>query len=112
MEKTIHKKRMKHPYFLQTENALPVMNGADVEVDKPDEGVLVHGVDVGQICNAEEQHGRVLCHRPVRLPRLCDLQLRLLCNLHINSRGQTTASNSLDTLHILQKYHYLITFPK
>lgn len=77
------------------------MDGADVEADKPAEGVLVHGVDVGQVGDAEEEHGRVLRHGPVRLPRLRDLQLRLLCNLHSNSRGQTTAANGLHTLHVL-----------
>lgn len=74
------------PFFSADRPCLPVMNGADVEVDKPAEGVLVHGVNVGQVSDAEEQHGRVLCHGPVRLPRLRDLQLCLLCNLHIHAR--------------------------
>lgn len=107
MERTIHKKRTKPPFFTADRLSLPVMNGADIEVDEPAEGVLVHGVDVGQVCDAEEQHGRVLCHGPVRLPRLRDLQLRLLCNLHINSRGET-ACNSLNTLNSLQKHYCLV----
>lgn len=74
------------------------MNGADEEADKPAEGVLVHGINVGQVCDAEEEHGRMPCHGPIGLPRLCDLQLRLLCNLHTHSRGETTACNSLTNL--------------
>lgn len=33
---------------------LPVMNRVDIKVHKPDERVLVHGIDVSQVCNAKE----------------------------------------------------------
>lgn len=91
MEITTHGKRTDPPLFSVNSLSLPVMNGADEEADKPAEGVLVHGVDVGQVGDAEEEHGRVLRHGPVRLPRLRDLQLRLLCDLHASTRGETAA---------------------
>ena len=34
----------------------PVIDGDDVEVDKPRQRVLVHGVNVGELCDGEEQH--------------------------------------------------------
>lgn len=37
----------------------PVIDGDDVEVDKPRQGVLVHGVNVGELCDGEEQHRAV-----------------------------------------------------
>ena len=33
---------------------LPVMNRVDIKVHKPDERVLVHGIDISQVCNAKE----------------------------------------------------------
>lgn len=39
---------------MKLEICLPVMNRVDIEVHKPDERVLVHGIDVSQVCNAKE----------------------------------------------------------
>jgi len=33
----------------------PVVDGDEVEVDEPGQGVLVHGVNVGEVCRAEEE---------------------------------------------------------
>ena len=44
---------------------VPVLDGHDEEVDKPGEGVLVHGVDVGQVCQGEEEDGGVACNGAV-----------------------------------------------
>ena len=56
MEGTVHKKRMKTPYFTPERLHLPIMNRVDEEVNKPTKGVLVHGINVCQVCNTEEQH--------------------------------------------------------
>lgn len=61
----------------------PVLYGVDVEIDEPVEGVLVHGVNVGQIRNAEEEDGRVLGDRPVALSRFSYFDLRLLSYLNL-----------------------------
>lgn len=34
----------------------------EIEVDKPGQGILVHGVDVGQVRDHKEQHTTVLCN--------------------------------------------------
>ena len=66
------KLRVNHP---------PVFDGLAVEVDEPVQGVLVHGVDVGQIGHAEEQHRGMLGNVSVTLPGRCNLDLCLLCDL-------------------------------
>lgn len=63
------------------ETRSPVVNRVDVKVHKPDERVLVHGVDVGQVCDAEEQHRRMLGDGPVAFSRLCYFELCFFCNL-------------------------------
>ena len=47
----------------------------DVQVDEPDERVLVHGLDVRQVGDAEEQDGRVDGDRSVAVARRVDLGL-------------------------------------
>lgn len=37
-------------------NVLPVLDGVYVEVNKPVEGILIHGVNISQVSNAEEEH--------------------------------------------------------
>ena len=59
----------------------PVVDGVDVEVDKPHQRVLVHGVDVGQVGDAEEEHAGVLGDGTVARTRLIQLLLCLLSNL-------------------------------
>lgn len=66
----------------------PVMYGADIEVDKPVERVLIHGVDVGQVCDTEEEDGGVLSNGSVALPRLSYFNLSLLCNLKVHRKAQ------------------------
>ena len=34
---------------------IPLADGVEEEVDKPGEGVLVHGVNVGEVCDGEEE---------------------------------------------------------
>jgi len=46
-----------------------------VEVDEPDERVLVHGLDVCQVGDAEEQYGRVDGDGPIAVSRGVDLGL-------------------------------------
>lgn len=36
-----------------------VVNGQNKEVDEPGQGVLVHGLNVRQVCDGEEQNGGV-----------------------------------------------------
>ena len=60
---------------------LPVMNRSNEEVDEPGEGVLVHGVDIGQFCDGEEKYGRVDSDWFVPCSRLFNLDLGFLGNL-------------------------------
>lgn len=60
---------------------LPVVNRHDVEVDEPGQGVLVHGVNVGEVSNGEEQNGGVLGDGTVAHTTLFNLLLGLLSNL-------------------------------
>lgn len=64
----------------------PVKYGVDIEVDKPVERVLIHGVNVGQVCNTEEEDGGVLSDGSVALSRLGYFNLSLLCNLKVPSK--------------------------
>ena len=64
---------------------LPVMYGHDVQVNEPGERVLVHRVNVGQICYGEKQDGRVFGDWSIPLPRLFNLPLGFLTNLFIQS---------------------------
>lgn len=61
----------------------PVLYRVYVEVDKPDEGVLVHGVNVGEISNTKEEDGRMLGDLSVALSGLCYLEFCFLCNLNL-----------------------------
>lgn len=61
------------------------MNRVDEEINKPAKGVLVHGINVCQVCNTEEQHRRMLCNWSIAFSRFSYFKLRFLCNLHINS---------------------------
>lgn len=70
------------------------MDGHDVEVEEPGQRILVHGVYVGQICDGEEEDGRVLRYGSVALARLVDLLLRLLRDLHQENR-------TFDSIHQL-----------
>lgn len=47
---------------------LRVGHALNEDPDEPGQGVLVHGVDGGQVGHAEEQHPAPLCHRDVNLP--------------------------------------------
>lgn len=55
-----------------------VVDGHDEEVDEPGEGVLVHGLYVGQVGDGEEEDGRVHGDGRVAHARLVDLHLRHL----------------------------------
>ena len=41
------------------------MDGGDEQGNEPVEGVLVHGVNVGKLSEAEKQHGRVAGDRTI-----------------------------------------------
>jgi len=58
---------------------VPVLDGHDEEVDKPGEGVLVHGVDVGQVCQGEEEDGGVACNGAVTHAGRLNLLLFPVC---------------------------------
>ena len=62
----------------QVVRLLGVVNGHDEEVDEPGEGVLVHGVNVGQVGDGEEQDGGVDCDGRVARSRRVQLLLGLL----------------------------------
>lgn len=66
----------------------PVMYGVDIEVDKPVERVLIHGIDVGQVCDTEEEDGGVLSDGSVALPRFSYFNLSFLCDLKVHSKAQ------------------------
>jgi len=59
----------------------PFQDGVDVQVHEPGERVLVHGVYVGQVGDAEEQNRGVFGDGPVPLSGLGDLDLGLLGDL-------------------------------
>lgn len=60
---------------------LPVVNRHDVEVDKPGQWVLVHGVNVGEVSDGEEENGGVFGDGTVAHTTRVNLLLGLLCNL-------------------------------
>ena len=57
------------------------MDGVNVEIDKPREGVLVHGVNVREVCNAKEQDAGMFSDRPVAGTGLVQFLLCLLGDL-------------------------------
>ena len=59
---------------------LGVVNGANEEVDVPSEGVLVHGLNVGQVGNAEKQDGGVDSNGRVPHTGVINLLLSLFSN--------------------------------
>ena len=59
----------------------PLVDGDEEEVDEPGQRVLVHGVDVGEVRDGEEQHRAVGGHGTVPGPGLLDLPLRLISHL-------------------------------
>lgn len=60
---------------------LPVVNRHDVEVDKPGQWVLVHGVNVGEVSDGEEENGGVFGDGTVAHTTRVNLLLGLLSNL-------------------------------
>mmetsp|Transcript_14307 Transcript_14307/g.34751 ORF Transcript_14307/g.34751 Transcript_14307/m.34751 type:complete len:352 (+) Transcript_14307:1461-2516(+) len=50
-------------------------NGSHEEVDEPREGVLIHGLDLGEVRNREEQHSGVLAAGLIPHPGKIDLLL-------------------------------------
>lgn len=71
------------------EHYLRVLKGFAEEVDEPAQRILVHGVNVGQIGDAEEKNGCMLGDGSIALSGLSDPDLCLLRNLE---RMQTVAS--------------------
>jgi len=66
--------------LLQIFRLLRVLDRETEQVDEPHEGVLVHGLNVGQIGDREEQDGRVDRDRFVPHTSFIDLYFRLLSN--------------------------------
>lgn len=86
------------------------MNRVDEEINKPAKGVLVHGVNVCQVCNAEEQHGGMLCNRSIAFSRLSYFQFCFLCDLNINSSFKiANFKEKLSIFSLEQKLYYFIT---
>ena len=70
---------------LDSNLSLPLLNGQNVEIDKPGQRVLVHGVDVRQIGDWEEQDGGMLSDGTVTHTGCINFLLCLLCNLEEQS---------------------------
>ena len=49
---------------------IPLTDGIEEEVDKPGEGVLVHGVNVGEVRDGEEEDRAVSSHGTIASTRL------------------------------------------
>jgi len=84
-----------------------VAGGADlyIEVDEPDERVLVHGLNIGQVRDAEEQYGRVDGNWPVAVPCCVNLHLGLCSNLLLRRdvlRQHLRRRQHVDRLLVLQ----------
>lgn len=69
--------------------------------DEPLEGVLVHGVNVGEVSNGEEQNGGVLGDGTVAHTTLFNLLLRLLSNL-----GEAKKDSVILTVKKFLHQHY------
>jgi len=67
----------------------PVVDGDEVEVDKPGQRVLVHGVNVGEVCDGEEQHRAMGSHGPVPRTGLLYLSFCLISNLEGGDHSET-----------------------
>ena len=67
--------------LLQVTGLLAVGDGLEVEVDEPGEGVLVHGLNVSQVRDTEEQDGGVSGHRLVAIAGGINLGLCGVCYL-------------------------------
>ena len=63
---------------LQVFRLLCILDGEVEEVDEPGQGVLVHGLDVGQVSDGEEENGAVHCNLGVAHAGLVNLFLGLL----------------------------------
>ena len=67
----------------------PVVDGDEVEVDEPGQGVLVHGVNVGEVCDGEEQHRTMGSHGTIPCTGLLYLSLCLISNLEGGDNSET-----------------------
>ena len=65
---------------LQVLGFLSIVDRQDEEVDEPGQGILVHGLDVGQISNREEKDGRMDSNRCVAHSSCVNLLLSFLSN--------------------------------
>lgn len=69
---------------------IPVLNAHDEEVNKPGQRVLIHGINVGQVSDGEEQNGWMPCNWSISNTRRLNLFLSFLSNLIINKRMSFT----------------------
>lgn len=65
---------------------IPVLDAHDEEVNKPGQRVLIHGINVGQVSDGEEQNGWMPCNWSISNTRRLNLFLSFLSNLIINKR--------------------------
>nr|CAD7201447.1 unnamed protein product [Timema douglasi] len=65
-------------YMGSSPGRVPRLDGHGVQVDEPHQRVLVHGVHVGQVCDAIVQHGGVSRYWTVAQSETVDLQLGTL----------------------------------
>ena len=81
-----------------------VRNGSDEQGHKPSKGVLVHRINVRQVCDAEEKNRAMLCDGLVTLSCLINLGLCLVGNLLL--LGNIIRSH----LCLLQNFHRSLVF--
>ena len=80
-EKEMETVLARHRAHLKLSGLGAVGNGLDIEVDKPDQRVLVHGLNVCQVRDAEEENGGMCGHWSVAIASLIYLQLCCSCYL-------------------------------
>lgn len=75
--------------FLHVVVLFRVVDGHDEQIDEPNERVLVHGLDVGQVGNREEENGRVHGYGTIAESCLVDLLLGLFGDRLLLQRSKT-----------------------
>ena len=89
---------------------LRVVDGQYEQVDEPHERVLVHGLDVGQIGDAEEQNGRVDGDGPVAQARLVYLVLGLFGYGLFSIHSFRSPARSRSSIYRTDMYIYIYLF--
>ena len=77
-----------HKVARSTRLPRPCLDAVQVELGEVREGVLVHGIDLGQVCHHEEEEGPTHRHRAVLVARGIDAALCVLCLGDAAGQGQ------------------------